>query len=94
MQVIINEALQTTAYLNSTVNNVSTVGASLEIAIGTPGFDVGEMPETSVPSAKGSVLSSWTFVGGITAATLVVSVILGILLAKKRIKKGFDLYED
>lgn len=45
-------------------------------------------------AAKGSVMSSWLFVIGISAATLALSVVIGLLLAKKRIKKGFDLYED
>lgn len=52
--------------------------------------DVGMEPT----QAKGSVMSSWVFVIGITAATLAISIVLGILLAKKRIKKGFDQYED
>lgn len=43
---------------------------------------------------KDPLLSNWFFVGGISAATLVVSIVLGILLAKKRIKKGIHLYED
>lgn len=43
---------------------------------------------------KESIMSNWGFVIGISAATLVVSIVLGILLAKKRIKKGFDLYEN
>lgn len=47
--------------------------------------------ETSTGS---SVMSSYPFVIGISAVTLTLSIILGILLAKKRIKKGFDLYED
>lgn len=43
---------------------------------------------------KDPLLSNWFFVIGISAATLVVSIALGILLAKKRIKKGIELYED
>ncbi len=46
--------------------------------------------ETSV---KDPLLSSWLFIGGISAIMLAVAVVLGILLAKKRIKKGYDLYE-
>ncbi|WP_312369273.1 hypothetical protein [Lachnoclostridium sp.] len=52
---------------------------------------IGEVP---VVSPKGTVMSSWPFVIGITSVTLVISVVIGILLAKNRIKKGFDLYED
>lgn len=44
--------------------------------------------------AKGSLLSSWTFVIGISSAVLVVSIALGALLARRKIKKGIELYED
>ena len=56
----------------------------------------GMYPEVGVEAgaAKGSVMTSWVFVIGISTVTLAVSIVLGILLAKKRIKKGFDLYED
>ncbi len=50
--------------------------------------------EMGVPSAKDPLLSSWPFVIGISAAVLLVSVALGILLAKRKIKKGIELYED
>lgn len=43
---------------------------------------------------KDPLLSNWFFVIGVSAATFVVSVVLGILLAKKRIKKGIELYEN
>ena len=59
---------------------------------GDMGIDYGMIEE---PSAGGnSVMSSYPFVIGITAVTLAISIVLGILLGKKRIKKGFDLYED
>lgn len=45
-------------------------------------------------TAKEPLLSNWFFIGGISAASLVVGVVLGILLAKKKIKKGIDLYEN
>ncbi len=44
-------------------------------------------------SVKDPLMSSWLFVGGISAIVLAGAVVLGILLAKKRIKKGYDLYE-
>lgn len=47
----------------------------------------------SIP-AKDSFLTSYPFVIGISSATLVFSIILGILLAKRKIKKGYELYED
>ena len=41
-----------------------------------------------------TILSSVPAMGGITAAFLALGVVLGIVLAKRKIKKGFDLYED
>jgi hypothetical protein len=43
---------------------------------------------------KDPLLSSWPFVIGISTAVLAVSVALGVLLAKRKIKKGIELYED
>lgn len=55
---------------------------------------MGDMMEETTTSSGGSVMASWPFVIGISTATLALSIVIGILLAKKRIKKGFDLYED
>lgn len=54
---------------------------------------MGETEATTEVSAN-SLLSNWFFVGGVTAATLALSIVFGLLLAKHRIKKGFDVYED
>ncbi len=43
---------------------------------------------------KDPLLSSWPFVIGISFAVLAISVALGVLLAKRKIKKGIELYED
>ena len=75
-------------YLQQTVSDISVDG-SFDGSMG--GDMIGEVP---VNSAKGTVMSSWPFVIGITSVSLVLSIVIGILLAKKRIKKGFDLYED
>ena len=45
-------------------------------------------------TTKDPLLSSWPAVIGLSSITLVVSIVLGILLAKRKIKKGFELYED
>lgn len=63
-----------------------------------PGFyDEGFMEpgmEMEMTEVKDPFLSSWINVAGISAAVLVVSIALGALLAKLKIKKGIDLYED
>lgn len=45
-------------------------------------------------SKTDELLSSWLFVGGATVAALVLGVVFGLLSAKRKIKKGIDLYED
>ena len=40
------------------------------------------------------LLSNWFFVGGVSGGVLLLSVVIGLLLAKSKIKKGFDVYED
>ncbi len=63
-----------------------------------PGYIEGEgmYPgmETGMSEVKDPLLSSWPFVIGISAAVLLVSIALGAFLAKLKIKKGIDLYED
>ena len=54
----------------------------------------GMMEGTAQVSKTDELLSSWVFVGGVTAGVLVIGVLLGLLSAKRKIKKGFDLYED
>ncbi len=59
---------------------------------GMMGGDMGDMgTETGV---KDPILSNIPFVSITIGAALVVGIVLGILLGKKRIKKGFDLYEN
>ena len=41
-----------------------------------------------------SLLSNWYFVGGVSGGVLLLSVVIGLLLAKSKIKKEFDVYED
>ena len=62
------------------------------------GFDEGmymdPTMETGMAEVKDPLLSSWPFVIGISAAVLFVSIALGALLARRKIKKGIELYED
>ncbi|MBQ3027800.1 MAG: hypothetical protein IJD26_01885 [Lachnospiraceae bacterium] len=54
----------------------------------------GMMGETQQAPLADRLMGSWIFVGGVTAAVLVIGVLLGFLSAKRKIKKGIDLYED
>lgn len=88
MEIIMNQVGFATVQLESTTTTSGMEGG----IIGEDGM-YGEMGSETT-QAKGSVMSSWVFVVGITTASLAISIVLGILLAKKRIKRGFDLYED
>lgn len=50
--------------------------------------------ETSTGISMDGLLANWFFVGGVSGAVLAVSIVIGLLLAKHKIKKGFDVYED
>lgn len=56
------------------------------------GYDMGMGPGMDEP--KNPLLSSWGFVIGITVVVLLVGVAVGTLLARLKIKKGIELYED
>jgi len=68
-----------------------------EVSIGemyVEDYDVMTETETTTQVSMDGLLSNWFFVGGVTAAMLALSIVFGLLLAKHRIKKGFDVYED
>ncbi len=105
MQVIINQDLDVQVLLggfNSAgnallANNVVVIdggetatAASGEMDATTSGGMDGNMTATQ----KDPILASWPFVIGISSGTLFISILIGILLAKRKIKKGFELYED
>ena len=50
--------------------------------------------EATTEISMDSLLSNWYFVGGISGGMLLLSIVIGLLLAKGKIKKGFDVYED
>lgn len=50
--------------------------------------------EATTEVSMDSLLSNWYFVGGVSGGVLLLSIVLGLLLAKSKIKKGFDVYED
>ncbi len=56
--------------------------------------DEGMVVDAMGTGVKDPLLSSWPFVIGISFAVLAISVALGVLLAKRKIKKGIELYED
>ena len=57
-------------------------------------YDTMEGTEATTEVSIDGLLSNWYFVGGVSAGTLLISIVIGLLLAKSKIKKGFDVYED
>ncbi len=59
------------------------------------GNSMGGMDGTGTGTGvKDPILSNVPFVAGTISAALVLGIVFGVLLGKKRIKKGFDLYEN
>lgn len=77
--------------------NTEVLGSEEDISSGE-GLDDGMYMDPGMEMGMGEVkdplLSSWPSVIGISAVVLAVSIVVGVLLAKLRIKKGIDLYED
>lgn len=61
---------------------------------GSNGMDGIDAMGTGQVSKADELMGSWVFVGGITAGVLVLGVLAGLFCAKRKIKKGIDLYED
>lgn len=76
-------------------NDMISVGGGIYLGGSDYGMD-GTMEETGTSTGitVDGLLSNWFFVGGVSGAVLVLSVAIGLLLAKHKIKKGFDVYED
>lgn len=81
--------------------NIDASNSEMEGLEGSDMYTDGAMVDMSgmdgdmtASTTKDPFLSSYVPIVGISAATLVVGAILGVLLAKKKIKKGIDLYED
>lgn len=62
--------------------------------MGEMGYIDGMDGTTAQVSVADKLMGSWVFVGGVTAGVMIVGVLLGLLSAKRKIKKGIDLYED
>lgn len=97
MDIIMHEDLSVSVLLNTgsqAVANQVTVNNNMATPIG--GGENGQIPmgDSIGTQVKDPILSSWPFVVGISVVSLAFSVAIGILLAKRKIKKGFELYED
>lgn len=92
MEILIDCDYQVTVMMNH-INAISS-GMKEEATTDeiTNGATVNILEDTG--SVKDPFLSDWTAVIGISATTIIIAIIIGFLLAKKKIKKGYDLYED
>lgn len=58
-------------------------------------YEMSEMTGSMQQTAKvDELMSSWVFVGGVAVGVFMLGLLLGLLSAKGKIKKGIDLYED
>lgn len=77
---------------------INAEAVSIDVGGGVDmGMDPGmyeEIPMDGPGTTKDPIMSSMLFVVGISVVTLAISIGIGILLAKRKIKKGFELYED
>lgn len=53
-----------------------------------------DMTGEEVQTAKDPFLSKPVFIGGVSLGVLAVGGVLGFLLARRKIKKGIEIYED
>jgi hypothetical protein len=97
MRIVMDQDLNVQVFLSGMNQSlIKSEAATVDIYGGEMTGDLtGEIPgDVTGAGAKDPLLSSWPFVIGITVVTLAVSIGVGILLAKRKIKKGFELYED
>ncbi|SHO54191.1 hypothetical protein [Anaerocolumna xylanovorans] len=97
MTIEMNQDLGVQVYLHEGNTFMSSESVAIN-STGSTGEFTGDasagMPTDMGGTVKDPLLSSWPFVIGISFLTLAVSVAVGILLAKRKIKKGIELYED
>lgn len=84
---------------NNIINSSIMVGGGEIIGgrgdISMDGMDgMGSETTATTQVSMDALLSNWFFVGGVSGGVLLLSVVIGLLLAKLKIKKGFDVYED
>lgn len=73
------------------VQSSGAVAADPAMAEGT---QVDPSMQAGMAGGKGTLLSSWPFVGGISITVILVSIAIGTFLARRKIKKGIEIYED
>lgn len=71
-----------------------TEAAGKDGMVAEDGTFVDPTMQTGTVEVKEPLLASWPFVIGVSGAVLLVSIVLGALLARRKIKKGIELYED
>lgn len=97
MNIEINNDLGVQVYLQEGPSFMSAKSVAIDVSGGDgmyTGDMTGDVNAGMGGAAKDPLLSEWPFVIGISFLTLAVGVVIGILLAKRKIKKGIELYED
>lgn len=101
MTIIIDQGFNVSVlYAAADIGGSSTLMQNKAVVVGgdmapVEGGDPGIVDEGMMGApVKDPLLSNWFFVIGISIASLVIGSLIGILLAKKKIKKGIEVYED
>lgn len=95
MKIFIDQNLNVDVVINHKLDSfVNQKVVAKDFDMGYIEGDMGGGMYGEVTSPKDPILSSWPFVIGISSLTLILSIGIGIVLAKRKIKKGFELYED
>lgn len=72
-------------------SDMAVAGGDDMTAAGGDDMTGGNFTETEV---KDPLLSNLPFVIGVSFGVIIIGLVAGYLLAKRKIKKGFELYED
>lgn len=88
-----NESGDNTDYANTEVdgdNEMMTDGGAMDGDVNGDGM----YAETGAGNGQSTGVTNPVLIGGVTVAALALGIACGIFLAKRRIKKGINLYED
>lgn len=94
MNIYINEMFEVSVVYGQGALMGSTVAIEGSDFSKDPGMYQEGMEGDMGMKVKDPLLSNWFFVIGTTVGTLVIGALIGFLLAKKKIKKGIEIYED
>lgn len=96
MRVIMDSNMNVAVYLSQSqpINLASAEVISDDMTMGGEYMEGGMEGGMEGTTVKDPLLSSWPVVIGISCGAIILGLAIGILLGRKKIKKGIELYED